>query len=91
MAKRKKTREQKILTEIQRRQQLTSQSKHNLVASISSVKTNDKILNHTTKKQLSDHNSVTLTPYNLIHDLRKTLVVTLIIIIAQLILYFYFL
>jgi hypothetical protein len=85
MAKRKKTREQKILAEIHRQQQVALQQQYSY--SISSTAGPKEQEVKTPKISFSQTNTVRQHYEYLGHDFRKTVLVTVTIIVAQLILH----
>lgn len=90
MPKAKKTREQKILAETRRKQQvLTAQTP---VYSVSDLESKNKsvVINSDKQQDFITENNATLKNQNypfLIHDLRKTIFATVLIITIQLILH----
>lgn len=88
MAKKKKTKEQKIIAEIRRRQQLSAQKVYTLAAD-KSILSNEKQVAERINKTPTQFTTATINHYNyLVHDLKKTIFLTAGIIILQLFLYF---
>ena len=88
MAKKKKTREQKIIAEIRRREQLSAAKVYTLTDDIPAV-SNEKKSTEKIYQPPTQYTAAVVNQHSyLIHDLKKTVFLTSAIIILQLILYF---